>query len=785
MRASTLFLLLAFLAAPLAAQEPPDGGPVAVEGRVRDDEGVAVRGASVTLMAGGRVVAGADTDDLGWYHVDGVPAGRYEVVASGIGYAVARAAGVQVAAGAPARVDLTLPRQAVALPGMRVEAVRSRDRERFETLAGATVRELTSEEVKAIPGVAEADPLRAIQVLPGVVSTSDFDAAFHVRGGSSDENLILLDGVPVFSPFHLGGFFSVFNADMVERAELRSGGFPARHGGRVSSVLQVESDPGNGHFAVDGGVSLLAARAAVAGGTHDVAGLGLRSVRGRVSFRRSYFDALLKPFFDFPYHLSDAQGVAEAWTAGGDRIRVTAYAGGDVLDLRRIDPADFPLRVDWRWGNDLAGVTWTRPRPGGGSLEVSAGATGYATRLRFPDFSDTDFRSRIGQAYARADLVGHPSAAWETGAGLSVERLAYHNRAVSGGTDFGRGDGTGWLGGGYGQALWQPPRWRVEVGARVDGWRPDPGRPSWQVAPRLAVKRFLGDGGTAVKLAAGRYTQFLHSLRNEEIPLGLDVWVLAGDRAPPVVSDQVQAGVERYFGEAWYASLEAYHRSFEGVVTFNPADDPNDRLDDILAGRGTSYGWDLLVRREAPSGVSGWLALSWLRARRTFPDALVPGDPPPDVTYPPVFDRRWDVDLVLQLPLPGPWSGGLRWNLGSGTPFTRPVGTFAYYQPRLPLGDGALWWQGTEAGDSRLGGYAVVLGPHNGARLPAYHRLDLSVRRRFEPSWGRVTVSLDVLNVYDRKNVLFYFYQYQDDPPVRSGISMFPVLPTLGVEVSF
>jgi hypothetical protein len=118
-------------------------------------------------------------------------------------------------------------RSAIALPGISVEAAASRQRERFEVIAGPTVREIDLDELRSLPGVAEADPVRAIEVLPGVVSTSDFSAAFHVRGGSQDQNLILLDGVPVFSPFHLGGLFSVFNADMIDRVELQSGGFPA------------------------------------------------------------------------------------------------------------------------------------------------------------------------------------------------------------------------------------------------------------------------------------------------------------------------------------------------------------------------------------------------------------------------------------------------------------------------------------------------------------------------------------------------------------------------------
>jgi hypothetical protein len=186
------------------------------------------------------------------------------------------------------------------------------------------------------------------------------------------------------------------------------------------------------------------------------------------------------------------------------------------------------------------------------------------------------------------------------------------NLFASGGTEFARGLGTGWLLGGYAQAEWLDQReWAVEMGLRVDGWVPDPGATVIEASPRLAVKRFFADGDVALKGAVGRYTQFLHSVRDEELPIGLDVWILAGARAPHVVSDQVQGGVEAVLGDEWQLSVEGYWRRFGGVVTFNPAEDPNDPLDDMLRGRGTSYGWDLLARRTGED-VSGWAAVSWL-----------------------------------------------------------------------------------------------------------------------------------------------------------------------------
>ena len=756
-----------------------------MEGRVRDDEGSAVAGATAELLRADSVVRAADSDALGFFRIAPVPAGAYVLRVSGLGYADAQLE-VVVRPGATTVVEPVLPRAALPVEGISVQAERSRERVRFEEIGGATVRELALADLQRVPGVAEVDPVRAIEVLPGVVSTSDFSAAFHVRGGSQDQNLILLDGVPVFSPFHLGGFFSVFNADMLDRAELQSGGFPAEHGGRVSSVLLMESDPGDGRFQVDAGLSLLASRVAVGGALprKAAAALGQSTARWRVSARRSYFDVLMKPAFEFPYHLTDLQGVLEAWTVGGDRLRLTAYTGRDVLDLTRLDPEDFPLRIDWSWGNDLVGARWTRPRSGGGSLDVHASFSRFGSGLAFPDFADTDLRSGIRQARAGVDLETRPDPSLRLRVGADLDRLGYDNLVVTGGTRFAGGDAVGWLTGLYGQATWlRPRRWLLEAGVRLDAWKPTSGDAVLEPAPRLAAKRFFASGDAAVKVAVGRYTQFLHSLRDEELPLGLDFWVLSGERAPHVVSDQAQVGLEGYVGDGWFWSLEGYVRSFEGVVTFNVADDPNDELDDIVSGRGISYGSDFLVRRERGE-VTGWLALSLLRARRTFPDMLSPFEPRPEITYPPVFDRHLDADLVLRYPLPWGWEGGLRWNLGTGVPYTRALGSYGYYSPRFVDG-GALQWAGAWDSTDDLGGYGVVLEERNGSRYPTYHRLDASVRRTFVKSWGTLTPHLDVLNVYDRRNVLFYFYDYQEDPPVRAGISMFPILPTVGLEVRF
>ncbi len=773
---ASLYLLV--LVPTLAASELT-GQTGVLRGRVVDSDSAAVYAALVELRASpdGPLLRAAETDALGTFFFGQLQPGTYEVSAGRLGFARA-AVTAEVSANEPRSVILVLALQALGLEGFNVQAERSRDRARFEGQAGMTVRDLAADEIKLIPGLAEADPLRAIAVLPGVVSTSDFSSAFNVRGGSADQNLVLLDGTPIFNPFHLGGLFSVFNADMVSRAELFAGAFPAEYGGRVSSVLDVATDPGVGRRKVDLGVSLLAARAAVGGGLPEglQSKLGLATARWRVSGRRSYFDVLLSPFFQFPYHLTDLQGVFEGWTPGGSRITVSGYTGSDVITLSELEEDDV-LRVDWRWGNDVIGATWSHLHEGGSRTELRTGFSRFDTELGFPDFADVEFRSEIDVWTSALRLERRMGTEWTVVGGVTADRYAYDNRVASGGTEFRRGLGTGWLLGGYLQGKWSVyGRWLLELGTRVDSWVPDPGSRTTKLAPRVAAKRFFGSGDWAAKAAVGRFTQFLHSVRDEELPVGLDVWVLAGERAPPVVSDQVQLGVEGYPAEDWFTSLDVYARNFQGVTTPNFADDTNDPLDDLLAGEGFAYGADLFIRKSG-EGTSGWLSLSLLQTDRTFPDFVSGLDPAPDVSYPPIFDRRIDVDLVLRRPLRWGVEGGLRWNFGSGLPFTRPQGAYTTYT--RGLADPRLFW------DQRTFSESVALGPRNGERYPAYHRLDISFRRPSTKTWGTITPYLDILNVYNRKNVLFYFFEFDNDPPTRSGVSMLPLLPTIGVEISF
>jgi hypothetical protein len=784
-----LVLVLAMAASLGASGHAAAQSTASVFGRVADEAGQPVQNVAVTLLGTPAFRRTVLTDAAGIYRMVGIGAGVYRLRADRLGFTGGEQRELVLTPGESRRLDLVLRVDTVLLEGVVVEGQRDRNRERarFETDPGVTARVVEGSTLKMVPGLAEADVLRAIELLPGVVSTSDFSSAFHVRGGSADQNLFLLDGFPIFNPFHLGGLFGVFNADAIARAELLAGGFGAEYGGRVSSVLSVESQPAEEPgLEVLGGVSLLATRALIRSTLPDVVGRSLGGDGGSwfVSGRRSYFDQLLRPITAFPYHLYDLQTHVMLETRGDGRLSVTGYRGRDILDLSDFQApgADESsiLRLRWNWGNSVLGLRWEQPLAGGWLSDSRVGYTTFDETLGFVDFDDVRFSSRIRQTMGRTDLSRDLGPTLSMRVGAALDRIEYENRGEAGGTTFFDAGNDGILAGAYSQVRWRPGSWIIEPGVRLDSWSSGDATHTL-LSPRFAAKRFFGeDEETAVKLAIGRYTQFMHSLRNEEFPVSNDTWIGADGNVPPVTSDQVQIGIERYWGESWSASVEAYLRDFRGVTEFNIADDPNDPTDDLLSGTGLSHGLDILVRRTT-GRLNGWLSLSYLRATRTLPNPLADGwdDVPPEITFAPIFDRRLDLDVVAQYELPREVELGLRWTFGSPLPYTRPVGQYVGW--RYNALDGRFEPLSSGEGPPLY----VVLGERNAQRYPPYHRLDVTARRTFERSWGSWTPYLQVLNVYNRRNVLFYFYNYDRLPPTRSGLSMFPVLPAVGVEVAF
>jgi len=754
--------------------------PASVAQETRTVEGTVRSAADASPLAGVRVLvvetgSRTDTDADGRFTLTQVPTVTVRLVFERLGVVtdtVAVEPGVR-------SITVRLQSQAVLVSPLVTEGALPA-RERFETLAQTSTVSLDPIDITNTPTLAEPDVARVAQLLPGTVAKNDYSVGINVRGGESDQNLIRLDGITVFNPFHLGGLFSTFDASAVDRVDLITGGFPAGYGGRLSSVLDVGLRRGDRtRLRVNGGVSLLASRLLFEGP------IGHTGATFMIGGRRTYADLIARAFSQnaFGYYFGD--GVAKLTVpTGHGRISATGYWGRDALDLPWVQPEPGRDGVDllFTWGNRLAGITWSQP----------LGAVEWVSHLDVSEFH-TRFGLVPDQLDAR-NAVRHLTASTELGfrvagvndvrigAGVEDDRISY---------DFSNADFNLELPDGvtinghrvpydFGSAVlstqeldlsYRPRTWFAYLD---DQWRPFSGvllRPGVRVeyvgggaeftgvSPRASAKVFV-TGNVALTGSVGRYYQALHSIRDQEIPINLfDFWIGADSATPVARSDHLVLGVERWFGRDVSLNVEGYSKTFDDIPIRNLEDDPRVRGDEFKIANGSAWGFDVLLRRHVGK-IRGWIAYSYVKTTRTADG----------VTFPPAHDRRHTVNVVVEAP--GPFGGALsvHWGYGSGLPYTGIVGEWEHreYNAELNLFE--------------LVREEVVSTTMNGERFPYYSRLDASLRWRVEWAGGLWQPYLNVVNLYNRQNVFAYQFDYASVPATRSGWTQLPLLPTVGVE---
>ncbi len=630
-------------------------------------------------------------------------------------------------------------------------------RERFEQVAQPSTVTIGQAELRAAPALIEADVARTVQLLPGLVAKNDFSVGLNVRGGESDQNLIRLDGTTVFNPFHLGGLFGTFDPSAVSRVDLITGGFPAGFGGRLSSVLDVELRQGSrSETTVSGAVSVLSAKALVDGP------IGNTGVTYLVGARRTYADAFIGTFSDdevFTYYFADA--VAKLTVPiGAGALRASGYWGRDasVFEWIAPEPGRDGADLGFHWGNGLAGLTFTYPF-GRMELEQHLSVSAFSTGLRLePEVLDID--NRVVQLAARTSLTLPVGLDHDFQVGVGVERhhMDYGFESVALETailDL-RYRPTVWSA--FVDDQWQPAPWLLlRPGVRLE--HVSGGAGFTGVSPRVGFKTFLSRD-FALTGSAGRYYQAVHSIRDQEVPLTLfDFWIGADDLTPVARSDHLVLGFERWFGPAMSLSVEGFLKSFDNLVIRNRADDPRVRGDGFLVGTGYARGVDLLLRKHE-GRIKGWIGYGLAKTERSVGAE----------TFPPAHDRRHTVNVVIEAPGPLGSDLGIRWGYGSPIPYTGITGQWLHRQYNAEL---HLFEDPEEE---------VLGGPTNAERFPHYSRLDIGFRWRFE-GWGGVwRPYLQFVNLYNRRNVFIYTFDYTTVPATRSGYSQLPLLPTIGLE---
>ena len=769
------------LPALLVAQRPSTG---VVAGRVTTHVPGDTSATPATLPAAGATVAllgtplVATTGSDGRFVLEPVPAGTQTLRVRLIGYRTVDRA-VVVVAGDTVRVEVTLERPLQRLAPVRTRA-RLPDAETFEVKPNVATVTIDAAQMAGVPGVGEPDVVRVVRLLPGVVSRNDFNTGLNVRGGEADQNLILLDGHPIYNPFHLGGLFSTFMDATVGGIELMTGAFPARYGGRLSSVLDVRSaEEARGGLHGSADVSVLATTGRLAGAVAE--GKGTWSIAAR----RTYVDAVTSAFTNdvFPYHFYDFQGHASWRLPASVRLALTAYTGRDRLavDLSELEGDSVPQSASegeyaFDWGNKVVGLGLSREFGPDARVPLLgwrlAPGSIAEQRVSFSDFSMTldlgdgafaqDSRTRdlrfSGSLLAR--VVSHDAS-------VGYEVATHHVRFASGSQQTGTTDfdlrqrpttAAFWV-----DDLWRlSPRWIVQAGLRAEALS---GRDWAALSPRASLKFFLTPT-LALTAAGGRVTQPIHSISGDG-PLRLfDVWI-ASDRYIPVASAwHWVTGVERRFSDIGSVRLEGYVKQYDRVLEPNLSQDPRRRGDEFYLAEGRSYGLDLLARWQPVGATTGWLSYTYGVSSRTRGGRQ----------WAPGYDRRHDLNLVAVRDV-AKYRVGARFGFASGTPYTPIVGELArrLYDPsrdRWGTGDPRIFLES-------------IGGGRNAARFPPTQRLDLDVSREFRMRGATVAPYVSLANAYNASNVFVYLYDYSTAFPTRKAISQFPILPSVGVRVAF
>lgn len=757
---SRALLTLSYLVALASPGRGQSTGTATFSGHVVDGEsGEGLPGANVYFTG---TEMGTATNIDGYFVVPSVPPGEYTVQVTYVGFEPVQT-DVVLKGGHKVQMDFELSRRPLQLEAVEVSGERL---ERKVNIQASRVT-LTTRQLESVPQIGEADLLRTIQALPGVLTPTEFSTGLVIRGGNTDQNLILLDGITVYNPSHLGGLFSNFILDAVKQADLIKGGFNAEYGGRLSAVLHVRSREGNRkRFDTKAAISLLAAQATLEGAVGKGAWL--------LAVRRTYFDQIFRGTdLYFPYYFYDLQGHVFQDVTDRDRVSFSWYVGRDDLAFE-----DFNLAAGW--GNRTFSTHYrkffgprlvsywmvavsrfdTRFDLGGGSGVKSVNAIDDRTfRSDWTYFLSGETQVRFGAELKDLNFIYESD--WLDSTVFEVSQSPLE------GAVFAK------------VKRWLSPIVMVEPGVRLSYYENHPTK--WYLNPRLGIK-YLLTPDRYINMATGLYRQFLETVQDDFNPTILDQWFAVDPSVKPASSFHYLMGYEEYFGNVYRLQAEIYYKTLENMLTFieNRATADEEISDESLdnnfdLSNGYAYGFELFLQKEM-GRLNGWISYAYSVARKRLHGK----------EYFTNWDRRHAFNIVSNFRATRKWDLSLRWTYQTGQPYTPILG---YYFETLP-GEPEPF-------------YRSIPGGRNSVRYPPYHRLDLAAERHFK-LWGtRVDLILQVVNAYWRKNVYRYVYHFGDTHngidddhdgkideadegiPQRVPVTIFPILPSIGVRMDF
>ncbi len=672
---------------------------------------------------------------------------------------------------------------------------------------GISSATISTKQLSSLPSVGETDIFRSLQLLPGVSGTNENSSGLFVRGGTPDQNLVLLDGMTVYKVDHFFGFFSAFNASAVKDVQLFKGAFPAKYGGRTSSVVDLTGKIGSFQKIRGGlGINMLSAN-----------GYFELPVSKKVSLllagRRSYTDIIQSALFDDirnnllgdrgfnapnlnpedvlleepEFYFYDWNGKLSFRPTDRDMLTLSVYSGQDFLDESRGVDREIPDNIvpDGRilfdldektdWGNRGISGKWSRQwTPKWYSNVLIASSEYFSTFDRkaelgiysgdstlffgsFPTFEDNsvvDLSARIDVEWQRSS-----KAKTEFGISLTQTQIDYSNIRNDTLVILQR-EQDAFFGSIYASNEQQiGDNLKLTTGIRFSDYEL---RATPLFEPRVSLTYQMFPQWK-LKAAYGRHYQFVNRIINENISEGSrEFWLLAdGDLVKVSKADHYVLGLS-YEIDNWLFDVEGYYKDLSGLSEFSlrfrrGLEINADEL--FFTGNGIARGIEFLIQKKYGT-YTGWASYTLGAIRNTF-EVFNEGD-----KFPALHDQLHEFKMVHSYEL-WDWTFAATFIYGSGKPFSEPEGQYS-----------------VELLDGRSLNY-IGIGPKNGSRLPAYHRLDLSIHRKFKLGEFPTDLGFSIFNLYGRTNIWYKEYDFNQDPPLITDITYLGLTPNLSFKIDF
>lgn len=700
-----------------------------LQGVVLDSVGLSLSQAHIQTS----IKKSAVTDSAGSFLIQ-VPKGKFQITISYTGY---KKFSQSLSIARDTIIYFFLQTKNEELNEIIVTADRTLQSDQFETTRMST-NTLSGKEISSIPVLGgEADLIKTIQLLPGVTKGADGTTDLFVRGGAADQNLVMLDGAPVYNTGHLFGFLSVFNPDMLDKVESINGAFPSEYGGRLSSILDVSSKSTMpNRTKLKGNIGLLASRLMIE------QPIVKDKLAIWVAGRRTYVDQVIRlTGEELPYFFYDLNAKVIYKPNARDRMEFTIYEGNDVLDFSRAPRATLRNRNitnSFTLGNSTQTFLWKRNFYNfNTTLSLYRTVFQYNIQSTFTDnalFVNSSIVDVGGKWIIASDslkkkisvkggveMVQHqvaPNRITTTGeisdilkSGATTPQTALET------SGFFHVDGS------------LTPRLRFNAGARVSSAYVNN---TFYVNPEPRVAfRYAIDSLTAIKASYSRMAQYLHRVSSAAVAFPTDIWYPVTSRVKPQTADQIALGVQRTFPKQnVYVSVEGYYKWMHDLIGYKEGASLllNTNFENqLVQGKGLSYGLEVLIKKESGK-LTGWISYTLAKSERQY-DEVNNGD-----WFLARYDRRHNLAVVMNYQLSKRWSVSSVFEFISGSRFTPIIGQYVVPAPSL-------------AGIDLIPVYA----PINSVKLADTHRLDVGVKYRTRPDkklQGEWFVG--VYNVYNR-----------------------------------